>query len=147
MTLPARPRLALVLLILPSSSLILGSSGCGGGGGPQRHTVSGKVTHQGRPVPAGSVAFEPDTSRGGSGPGAVAEIKDGRYRTARGKGPAAGPHRVRVTGYDGVPQTIDGTPGGMFLPEGKALFAPYQTTVDLPSGDSEHDFEVASGGG
>ena len=119
--------------------------GCGSGGGPGRLAVSGKVTYQGQPVPAGSVAFEPDASRGGSGPGAVAQIKDGRYHTARGKGPTAGPHRVRITGYDGKPCTIDGTPDGMFLPEGKALFAPYETTVDLPPDDSEQDFEVPAG--
>jgi hypothetical protein len=123
-------------------AVLLAAAGCGSGGGAGRIAVSGKVTHQGQPVPAGSVAFEPDASRGGKGPGAVAVIKDGRYDTARDKGPTAGPHRVRINGYDGKPCTIDGTPNGMFLPEGKALFAPYETTVDLPAKGSQQDFDV-----
>ena len=124
---------------------MLSAAGCGSGGGPGRFAVSGKVTYQGQPVPTGSIAFEPDASRGGSGPGAVAPIKDGRYRTPGGKGPTAGPHRVRITGYDGKPCTIDGTPDGMYLPEGKALFPQYRTTVDLPADDSEQDFDVPAG--
>ena len=142
MDLPRWTRPAVVSGVL---LVILLAPGCGSGGGPGRFAVSGKVTYRGQPVPAGSVAFEPDASRGGSGPGAVAQIKDGRYRTTGGKGPTAGPHRVRITGYDGEPCTIDGTPDGMFLPDGKALFPQHQTTVDLPAHDSEQDFKVPAG--
>ena len=118
--------------------------GCGGDG-TGRLEVSGKATYQGQPVPLGSIAFEPDHARGGAGPGAVIEIKEGRYRAPSGKGPTPGPHRVRIIGYDGKPGTIDGTPDGMFLPEGKALFAPYETTVDLAADQSQHDFDVPAG--
>lgn len=135
-TRPARAPATLLAILL--------AAGCGSGGAG-RLSVSGKVTYQGRPVPAGSVTFEPDASRGASGPGAVAEIKDGRYRTPSGKGPTAGPHRVRITGYDGKPCTLDGTPGGMWLPQGKALFPQYQTTVDLPADASAQDFDVPAG--
>ncbi len=102
------------------------------------------VTFAGKPVPVGTISFEPDSSQGNRGPGSVAQIKDGKYSTG-GKGPTGGPHIVRITGSDGVPSTIDGRPDGMFLPEGKALFAPYETKVDLPKGATTKDFEVPGG--
>ena len=120
-------------------------AGCGGDG-TGRIEVSGQATYLGQPIPLGSIAFEPDHPRGGTGPGAVIEIKEGRYRATSGKGPTLGPHRVRIVGYDGKPGTIDGTPGGMFLPEGQALFAPYETTVDLAADTLQHDFDVPGTG-
>lgn len=119
--------------------------GCGGDG-TGRLEVFGNATWQGQPIPLGSIAFEPDRSHGGTGPGAVIEIEEGRYCAPSGKGPTLGPHRVRIVGYDGKPGTIDGTPGGMFLPEGKALFAPYDTTVDLAVDTLRHDFDVPAAG-
>ncbi|MCR9119920.1 MAG: hypothetical protein NXI22_23535, partial [bacterium] len=58
-------------------------TGCGESG-PVRYQVSGKVQFQGKPVPAGSVIFTPDTAQGNSGPQGVAEIVDGAYRTSGG---------------------------------------------------------------
>jgi len=123
-------------------ALALFAAGCGSRSGVDLFSLSGSVTFDGKPVPAGTVTFEPDSAKGNRGPGAVAQIKDGRYSTARGTGHTGGQYLVRILGYDGVPTTIDGKPGGMTLPDGKLLFPPYQTTANLPKASAEQNFEV-----
>jgi hypothetical protein len=119
---------------------VLVLSGCGGDSGPQRYNVSGSVTFDGKPVPAGSVLFEPDRSKGNSGPAAAVKIKDGKYDSKiDGKGTVGGPHVVKITGMDGVPQED--------FPDGTVLFAEYSTTVDLPKGDGVQDFDVPATAG
>ena len=68
----------------------------------ERYDLSGNVTIGGKPVPLGEVSFAPDVQRGNSGPGAVAQIKDGRFETAPDRGTVGGPHRITVTGFDGL---------------------------------------------
>ena len=90
-----------------------------------RYDVSGTVTFDGQPVPSGSITFQPAT--GNEGPGGIANIKDGKYDTAKeGKGPTGGPHHVTISGYDG-----NADPGNE-LPLGRPLFDAYRTEVDLP---------------
>lgn len=113
-------------------------TGCGGrGDGPPRFDVSGTATFQGQPIPVGSIIFEPDASKGNSGPGGFARITDGKYDTHReaGQGTVGGPHLVRITG-------TDGKPSDEYAPEGSALFPEYRTTVDLPKERTTHDFDV-----
>jgi hypothetical protein len=50
--------------------------------GPQRFHVEGKVTFDGKPVPSGTIRFEPDSTKGNTGPVGYAAIIDGRYTTA-----------------------------------------------------------------
>ncbi len=109
-------------------------TGCGGSDGPPRYDLSGKVDYGGKPVPAGRIALEPDGAKGNSGPPAYAEIKDGRYATPGGKGSVGGPHRVRITGFDGQ--------GSGESPEGARLFSEYRTTAELPKEDGTLDFGV-----
>lgn len=106
--------------------------------GPTRYPVSGKVTYGGQPVPKGFVSFEPDSAAGNSGPGGGAPIVDGQYRTPADTGVIGGPHRVRIVGYDGIPASMEGES----LPEGKSLFAPYETKFDFPKQSTEKDFDV-----
>jgi len=108
-------------------------SGCGS---EKIYNLSGNVTFQGKPVPAGHIVFEPDTTAGNSGPPAFAKIKDGRYDTSilEGRGTVGGPHLVRILGLDGVPR-------GELL-NGSPLFPEYSTSADLPKQDGTHDFEV-----
>ncbi len=114
--------------------ILLAVAGCGEDG-PKRYQVSGRVTYQGNPIPVGEVVFEPDPSKNNSGPGSVAQIKDGAYRTEPGMGVVGGPYIVRIVGFDGVPAG-DSTQGtGLFS-------APWETTVDLPQEDTVQDFEV-----
>ncbi len=113
-------------------------TGCGGPSGPERYDLSGTVQFAGQPIPAGQIVFEPDSSKGNSGPQGFAEIRDGKYDTRKeGRGTIGGPHRVRITGYDGV--SLDE------MHPAKALFAEYQTTVDLPKKGGTHDFDVPAG--
>jgi len=100
------------------------------------YDLSGAVTYQGKPVPAGSIVFEPDGSKGNKGPAGYAKIKAGRYDTREedGKGTVGGPHHVRILGLDGVPrgELLNGTP----------LFPEYTTSADLPKADGTQDFDV-----
>jgi len=115
---------AVPLVALACGSLL----GCGGG--TKLNRVSGRVTFNGQPVPAGKIYFTPDAAKGNSGPAGFADIKDGAYDTsaAGGQGVAPGPVAVRIEGTDGS----------------KALFVGYQTSVELPQGSSTQDFEVPS---
>jgi hypothetical protein len=104
--------------------------------GPRRYHVSGTVTHQGKPLPAGVIFFTPDIRQGNDGPQGYAIIKEGHYDTTEpgGKGVLGGAHTVRIEGFDGKP--------GNELPLGKPLFTDYQTTVDFPKGEATQNFDV-----
>lgn len=121
------PTLVLLVLFL--------TGGCGGSGGPARYGISGTVTYQGKPIPAGMIVFEPDSSQGNSGPAATCLIKDGKYQNQSGRGMIAGPHIVRIDGFDGhaIPE------GSRF---GTRLFPAYETSVNLSEESSTHDFQV-----
>jgi len=89
-------------------SLVLVFAGCGGGEvGPRRYEVSGTVSFGGAPVPYGSIQFQPDLSKGNSGPIGYATIVNGQYSTANGgKGMVPGPNLVIVIGQKGPPQEV-----------------------------------------
>ncbi len=107
--------------------------------GPERYKLSGSVTYGGKPVPAGNITFDPDSSQGNSGPGSVVEIKDGRYSSEPDQGILGGAYVVVVNGYDGV--SIESGEGGM-QPMGQPMFPAFETRSDFPKSDSTHDFEV-----
>jgi hypothetical protein len=110
--------------------------GCGNRGA-SRFDVSGKVTFQGKLVPAGKILFLPDTEKGNSGPAGAAEIRDGVYNTAKkGKGTSGGPQLVVISGYDG--KAVPGDEMNI----GKQLFPEYRTSVDLPRETTTKDFDV-----
>jgi hypothetical protein len=117
---------------------VFGLAGCGGDDGPPRYDVSGEVTFQGKPVPVGRIAFEPDTSQGNTGPAGFAEIHDGHYDTAEtGKGPVGGPHTVVIDGFDGKP-----APENQNVETGSPLFFGYRVPMDLPKETTTKDFDV-----
>lgn len=103
-----------------------------------RYDATGTVTYQGKPVPYGEIVFEPDSSKGNSGPASRAEIKDGAYATEKEKGVVAGATRVRISGYDGKPAPG----GGGTMPHGKSLFPEYIDSVDQPEDVATHDFSI-----
>tara|TARA_R110002111_G_scaffold153375_1_gene220255 strand:- start:241484 stop:241897 length:414 start_codon:yes stop_codon:yes gene_type:complete len=125
--------------------LTLIAFGCSGGeaDGPEKYTLSGKVTFAGKPVPVGEIILEPDSTKGNSGPASVAVIKQGEYFTESGKGIIGGPYIVRISGNDGVSVTL---PDGMQLPEGKQLFGSYETKIELAKEKTTQDFEVPATG-
>jgi len=112
--------------------------GCGSDDGPPRHELSGTVTYNGQPVPAGYILFAPDTSQGNTGPGAQAEISEGRYHTLPGQGTVGGPHVVTISGFDGVAFQD----GPIQNPSGKRLFATHQVKLDLPKEQTTQNFAV-----
>ena len=112
------------------AAVCLAVAGCGKSGVP-RLALRGDVTFNGAPVPAGSVRFEPDTKRGGSGPVGYAAIVDGRYDTRNGgKGPVAGPMRVIVSGVQSS------------KPFAPPLFPRYTTQMELEDGMRTLDLDV-----
>lgn len=102
--------------------------------GPVRFPVSGKITFDGQPVPRGTIAFEPDTQAGNSGPGGYGTIMDGVFTTHPRMGAVAGPQIVRIAGFDGKPtaEMIDGKP----------LFPEYNTKADVSEKPATLDFDV-----
>ena len=115
--------------------VLAGFSGCSSRqAGPQRFAVAGRVTFDGKPVPAGRIALEPDTAAGNSGPAGYGNIVAGRFTTYPRMGAVSGPQIVRISGFDGIAS------GEMV--EGKELFPEYTTTVELPAKAATIDFEV-----
>jgi hypothetical protein len=104
------------------------------------YDVSGRVTYDGQPLPAGVIYFDPDVTKQNDGPQGYAVIKDGAYSTAdrNGRGVAGGPHIVRIEGFDGRP--------GAELPLGRPLFTDYHENRDLPRSKSELNFAVPGRG-
>lgn len=123
-------------------AIALISVGCGGGGPKdefQRFRVSGTVTFKGEAVPAGTIYFEPDGSKGNKGSFGVATISGGKFDTSSAKGAVGGPHFVRIEGYDGKK-----TPE---KPQGSMLFNAHRIEIDLPKKDCEQKFEVPASAG
>ena len=129
-----RPICALVALALTAAVV-----GCGGDG-VARYDVHGTVIYNGQPLPAGTIVFEPDSSKGNKGPQGFAEIRNGEYDTSRsGKGVVQGPQIARVTGYDGHAATEES-------PMGTPLFPEYTTSFDVQEGSSELNVDIPATG-
>lgn len=92
------PALAAVIL-LGATAATAGFVGCGPKG-PGRYDVKGMVTFHGKPVPSGTIRFEPDATKGNGGPIGYAMIIDGRYTTSEqgSKGSLKGPLVAVVNG-------------------------------------------------
>ncbi len=113
--------------------------GCGKGGDVARYDVSGTVTYDGNPLPAGTILFQP--APGNTGPGGTARIESGKYNTATGgKSPTGGPHIAVITGFDGK------TDLAKEMPDGAILFSDYREDVDLPKEATTKDFNVPAKG-
>lgn len=126
------PHLACGLLVL--TGLLL--SGCGNS---KASHVSGKVTFDGKPVPAGKVYILPDGSKGNSGVSGFADIKDGKYDTKLPGGQAAAPGAVifAVEGIDPVPP-----PNAAPDVTSTVLFPRYEVSGDLAAKASTKDIDV-----
>ena len=110
-------------------------AGCGGSGSVDRYELSGKLTFRGAPVPMGEILFEP--AQGNGGPGAMAVISNGEYRTSPGKGTVGGPHIARITAGDGKnPSPL--APFGKLFGKGE-----FRMEIDIPREDSTKDLEIS----
>jgi len=123
-------------ILLLVNILFVQMAGCGRSIGPKRYDISGKVIHDGKLVPFGKIYFDPDVSKGNTGVQGVAVIKQGIYDTSRdGNGPILGPQIVRVLAYDGIPD-------GSMYPNGKPVFAPYTTQIEITEDSTTFDINV-----
>jgi hypothetical protein len=105
--------------------------------GPPRYRISGTVTHQGQPVPIGSILFQPDGAKQNSGPYGFAPIREGRYDTQLdGKGFSGGPQIVIVEAFDGVNIDPDYNPYGLSISSG------YIQPHDLPHTETTLDIRL-----
>ena len=115
--------------------LVLFALAAGCGQGEKLYNVSGTVKFEGKPVPAGNIFFDPDPTRGGTGPQGIASILNGKYTTAvDGCGIRGGSYNVRILGYDGKSANE--------APLGQALFREHEEKRDLPAADSEMNFDI-----
>jgi hypothetical protein len=117
----------------PAAAVFCLVAGCNRG--PEMYSVSGTVTYDGKPLPAGQVFFEADVTKGHDAPQGFAYVKDGRFDTAQGgRGVVGGDYVIRIQGFDGKP--------GNELPLGKPLFNDYVESRDLPKGPAQLEFSV-----
>src|SRR5262245_4915561 len=113
--------------------LIVAGAGCSSE--ERLYDVSGTVTFEGKPIPAGIVYFDPDPTQPGSGRQGVANIVDGKFTTAdKGRGVAGGSYTLRVTGFDGKTANE--------APLGRGLFPEYQVKKVIPAENTEMSIEV-----
>jgi len=116
--------------------VVVSFSGCGPRG-PQRFQLEGTVTFDGKPVPSGAIRFEPDSTKGNTGPVGYTAIKDGRYTTAMegSKGSLKGPIVAFLTGGPAPDPKVE-------FPT--MWFIDYRTTltVEQKSGVTTFDLDV-----
>ncbi|MCE9629090.1 MAG: hypothetical protein K8S94_00015 [Planctomycetia bacterium] len=111
----------------------------------ERFDLAGTVTYDGKPVPKGYIVFRPDGSAGNHGPGAQADIRDGKYATLPGRGTIGGPHEIQLFGFDGKAyETPAGISGGRptMNQMGARLFGPVMMKSDLPKLHATFDLVV-----
>lgn len=125
------------LWAMSAAAALLGG-GCGSG--VQMYEVTGAVTFEGRPVPAGDIIFKPEDASLGAESG---KIQGGRY-SARVKG---GKNRVEIRAVREVP----GKKGPMgeplledYLPE--AYNEKTKLTADVGPGRTSFDFPLNAKG-
>jgi hypothetical protein len=110
-----------------------------------RVAVSGNVTVDGNPLPAGKIQFQPI----GTEPAAMAvgEIQDGRFSIAQSVGPSPGKYRVTISSRTAPKIGEDQEPGGAPKLEPEKIPKRYNTQskleVDIaPEGPVTLDFPL-----
>ena len=111
---------------------VVAVSGCGGSDGKPtkpRASASGKAIFDGKPIPAGHVAFHHKET----GTVATCPISEGEYESVSGEGPLIGPNAVTVSALD----KVDGQPlfGGGKPMDVKVEASGYTGDVTLTADD------------
>lgn len=103
----------------------------------KRFRAQGAVTFDGKPVPAGTVYFDPNAQKGNKGPQGFATIVDGKYDTNNGgQGHVGGAMKIRIVGLSASAKArTDDSP----IPP---LFPEFVDAIDLKSADETRDFSV-----
>ena len=118
------------------SMICAAAFGCGRDDGPQRYNLSGNISYEGEPIRGGWIVFAPE-----SGPGATANIEDGKYATREGWGTVGGIHTIEVVALGGVALPDSKADGGMNA-AGKTMFS-YKFTKDIPKDTTNWDIEIS----
>ena len=125
-------------------ALLLSFVGCEGAAPSfDRAAVSGTVTANGEPLPAGSVRFIPTEAN--QGQMVFAPIKEGAYALSANEGPAVGRCRVEITAMrkTGETEEVDGVKQEI---EEQYIPAKYNIEsslfVEIKPGANQHDFEL-----
>lgn len=113
-------------------------SSCSEGEVIEYHTVSGQITYKGKPLPYGSVIFEPDSKEGNSGAQGFAEVENGTFDTSKkGRGVLGGAYNVYISG-----QAEKGNPEKGVIPP--PLFRDFQVKINLPKKSTVQNFNIPS---
>lgn len=105
--------------------------------GPPRYQVTGTVSFNGQPVPAGRIVFTPDRPKGNSGPQGVAAIEEGKIIPGH-RNVVGGPHWMEIQCFDGVP--YEGRE--VRVTYGRPLLPMQTIQVDLPRSDAELTVDI-----
>ena len=131
-------RRAMSYALVAAAGLAL--AGCGASDGGVE--VSGAVTFQGQPVPAGEIVFTP---KSGDQPSAAGKIEQGKFKCQVPPGPSI----VRITAYRQVPGKFDTSNPGesnpvveMYIPPEYNSSSQLEVTVD--SSNPAVNFELGS---
>jgi hypothetical protein len=113
------------------------AAGCGASK-PELAQLSGKVTFQDKPVPAGWISFTPEP---GKGHVKVCQIRDGVYDSSKEGDPGIFPGKnlVKISGFDGKVVPLWG--------QGKQIFNPVDDTLDIAPGTTTKDFVIPESAG
>jgi hypothetical protein len=118
----------LCLCLLLTASLV----GCSDSPeGPSTYKISGKVTLDGVPVPAGKIVFSKEDTNARI----ACTIKDGYYENQDGKGHTGGKYEVQIEGRDGEATNLSYT--GSLLWSGE-----WTDKIELQEASEEQDFNV-----
>ena len=142
-----RRRNGLLLIVLVSLSLAV--AGCGPPAGPERGSVTGKITFDGAPLESGTIELRP--AEGVDGVSAGGLILNGQYDIASDKGPFLGKHVVDIRSMRETGKMVPagGPAGDAMVPETEQFIpAKYNSTtelsIDIQSGENQQDFELTA---
>lgn len=114
--------------------------------GPERATINGTVTFNGKPIEKGMIEFIPTGNT--KGPTSGGAIENGKYEIAE-KGPTLGPHKVQIRATRNTGKMVDAGPqtGGAKVEETEQYIPPEynsKTTleVSIVSGMNKLDFDL-----
>jgi hypothetical protein len=140
---------AVLVLVLP----LVTCGGCAhqntSGDTLPRVAVSGSVTLDGTPLPAGSIQFVPQSAEAGKGVTASAEITNGKFAIEKDQGPVPGKYHVSISSLHGAVVKPNEQPGGPPKREPEKVPAQYNTRTTLvkdvtAGGPNTLDFALAT---
>jgi hypothetical protein len=112
-----------------------------------RVEVSGTVTLDGKPLPAGTIQFDPEA--GEAGASSAAEVAGGKFAIERSQGLVPGKYRISISSHRPRQIKPDEDPGAAPAPRPETIPARYNTRTTLSKevtadGPNQFDFALAT---